>query len=108
MLTDPTAFQKFQSAQDGLGSALSRLMVSVERYPQLKANENFLNLQAQLEGTENRIARERQKFNQTVQGFNTRIKRFPGSIIAGFGGFIPKQYFKAAEGADVAPKVDFN
>lgn len=107
MLSDPAAFQKFQSAQDGLGSALSRLMVTVEKYPELKANENFLNLQAQLEGTENRIARERQKFNETVQAFNTRIKRFPGSIIAGFGGFTEKQYFKAAEGADAAPKVEF-
>ena len=107
MLTDAAAFGKFQAAQDGLGSALSRLMVAVERYPQLKANENFLNLQAQLEGTENRISRERQKFNQTVQTFNTRIKTFPGNIVAGFGGFVPKQYFKAAEGAEAAPKVEF-
>ena len=107
MLTDPTAFSKFQAAQDGLGSALSRLMVSVERYPQLKANENFMNLQAQLEGTENRISVERRKFNTTVQTFNTKIKRFPGSVVAGFGNFSAKQYFKAAEGADKAPKVKF-
>lgn len=107
MLSDPNAFSKFQAAQDGLSSALSRLMVSVERYPQLKANENFLNLQAQLEGTENRISVERKKFNETVQAFNTRIKRFPGRIVAGFGGFTEKQYFKAAEGAEQAPKVKF-
>lgn len=107
MLTDPNAFSKFQAAQDGLGSALSRLMVSVEKYPQLKANENFLNLQAQLEGTENRISVERRKFNQMVQSFNTKIKRFPGSVVAGFGGFVAKQYFKAAQGADQAPKVKF-
>lgn len=107
MLSDPNAFSKFQAAQDGLSSALSRLMVTVERYPQLKANENFLNLQAQLEGTENRISVERRKFNQTVQVFNTRIKVFPGKIVAGFGGFTEKQYFQAAEGAEQAPKVEF-
>ncbi len=106
-LSDPAAFQKFQSAQDGLSSALSRLLVVSENYPQLKANENFLNLQAQLEGTENRITVERQKFTQVVQEYNTAIKRFPASIIANFGGFKEKQYFKAQEGAEQAPKVQF-
>jgi LemA protein len=107
MLSDPNAFQKFSSAQDGLGSALSRLLVTVENYPELKANENFLQLQAQLEGTENRISVERKKFNEVVQNYNTTIRRFPGSIIAGFTGFIQKQYFKAIAGSDQAPKVEF-
>ena len=107
MLSDPNAFQQFQSAQDGLGSALSRLLVTVENYPQLKANENFSQLQVQLEGTENRISVERRKFNQVVQGYNTTIRQFPGSIIAGFTGFMQKQYFKAAAGSDQAPKVEF-
>lgn len=106
-LDDPEAFARFQRAQDGLSGALQRLMVVSENYPQLKANENFLQLQAQLEGTENRITVERQKFNQVVQEFNTAIKRFPGVIIANFGGFREKAYFKAAEGADQAPKVQF-
>jgi LemA protein len=106
-LSDPQAFQNFQRAQDGLSSALSRLMVVSENYPQLKANENFLNLQAQLEGTENRITVERQKFTQVVQEYNTAIKRFPAAIVAGFGGFKEKQYFKAQEGAEQAPKVQF-
>ncbi len=107
MLSNPSAFQKFQSAQDGLSSALSRLLVTVEKYPELKANENFLNLQAQLEGTENRISVERKRFNQTVQTFNTKIKTFPANLIAGFGNFQPKQYFSSQEGADKAPKVQF-
>lgn len=106
-LGDPQAFQKFQQAQDGLSSALSRLLVVSENYPQLKANENFLQLQAQLEGTENRISVERMKFNQVVQDYNTQIKRFPAAIIAGITGFSEKQYFKAAEGAQQAPKVQF-
>jgi len=107
MLSDPNAFQQFQSAQDGLSSALSRLLVTVENYPQLKASENFSQLQAQLEGTENRISVERKKFNEVVQGYNTTIRQFPGSIIAGFTGFIQKQYFKAVAGSDQAPKVEF-
>ncbi len=107
MLSDPNAFAQFQSAQDGLGSALSRLLVTVENYPQLKANENFLQLQAQLEGTENRISVERKKFNEVVQSYNTTIRQFPGSIIAGFTGFMQKQYFKAMAGSDTAPKVEF-
>lgn len=107
MLGDPNAFAQFQSAQDGLGSALSRLLVTVENYPELKANENFLQLQAQLEGTENRISVERKKFNEVVQSYNTTIRQFPGSIIAGFTGFTQKQYFKAMAGSDTAPKVEF-
>jgi len=107
MLENPNAFQQFQSAQGELSSALSRLLVTVENYPQLKANENFLQLQAQLEGTENRIAVERMKFNQAVQGYNTRIRRFPANFIAGITGFNQKQYFQAAEGADEVPRVEF-
>ena len=107
MLNNPQAFQKFQAAQDNLGSALSRLLVTVEKYPELKANENFLQLQTQLEGTENRISVERRKFNQSVQGYNTTIRRFPANIVANFSGFNEKQYFEAVEGSDVAPKVEF-
>ena len=99
---------KFQAAQDQLSSALSRLMVVVERYPELKANQNFLELQAQLEGTENRIAVERGKYNETVNDYNSYIRRFPNNIIAGMFNFDKKGYFKAAEGADKAPDVEFN
>ena len=99
---------KFQAAQDQLSSALSRLMVVVERYPELKANQNFLELQAQLEGTENRIAVERGKFNETVNDYNSYIRRFPNNIIAGMFNFDKKGYFKATEGADKAPDVEFN
>jgi len=107
-LDDPAAMAKFQSAQQGLGGALQRLMVVSENYPQLKANENFLQLQAQLEGTENRITVERQKYNQVATQYNTAIKKFPGAMIAGMGGFKEKQYFKAiTEGAEQAPKVQF-
>ncbi|MDR2971696.1 MAG: LemA family protein [Bacteroidales bacterium] len=97
----------FQQAQDGLSSALSRLLVSVERYPDLKANQNFLELQAQLEGTENRIAVERRKYNEVAQTFNTAIRRFPSNIIASISGFEKKGYFKAAEGSEKAPEVQF-
>lgn len=107
MLEDPNAFQQFQSAQGELGNALSRLLVTVENYPQLKANENFMQLQAQLEGTENRIAVERMKFNQTVQNYNTTIRRFPANFIAGIAGFNQKQYFQAAEGSETVPEVQF-
>ena len=107
MLNDPQAFQQFQAAQNNLGSALSRLLVTVEKYPDLKANENFLQLQSQLEGTENRISVERRKFNQSVQGYNTTIRRFPAKIVANFTGFNEKQYFEAVEGSDIAPKVEF-
>jgi LemA protein len=99
---------KFQAAQDQLSSALSRLMVVVERYPDLKANQNFLELQAQLEGTENRIAVERGKYNETVNDYNSYIRRFPNNIIAGMFNFDKKGYFKATEGADKAPDVEFN
>jgi len=107
MLNNPQAMQKFQAAQDGLSSALSRLLVTVERYPELKANENFTQLQAQLEGTENRISVERKKFNEVVKTYNTTIKRFPMSVIANFTGFLPKQYFKGVAGSEKAPKVEF-
>ena len=98
VLNDPQAFAKFQSLQGELSGALSRLLVTVENYPQLKANENFLQLQAQLEGTENRISVERKKFNEVVQQYNTLIKRFPASMVAGMFGFGEKQYFKAIQG----------
>lgn len=99
---------QFQQAQDELSSALSRLMVVVERYPELKANQNFLELQAQLEGTENRIAVERNKFNEVVKEYNTYIRKFPNNIIAGIFNFDKKGYFQASPGADKAPEVEFN
>jgi len=99
--------QQFQSAQGELSSALSRLMVVVERYPDLKANQNFLELQAQLEGTENRIAVERKKFNETTQAFNTYIKTFPQTMMAGMFGFSEKAYFEADAGAEKVPEVKF-
>jgi LemA protein len=107
--SDPAAFAKFQQAQDGLSSALSRLMVVVEKYPDLKATENFKELQAQLEGTENRITVERMRFNETAQAFNTRRQSFPTVLIAGFFGdrFREKAYFKAQAGSETAPKVKF-
>jgi len=107
VLKNPQAFAMFEKAQGQLTSALSRLMVVTENYPNLKANENFLQLQAQLEGTENRIAVERRHFNEVVQSYNTTIKTVPTSMIAGFGGFTPKAYFAAQAGAESAPKVKF-
>lgn len=107
VLDNPQKFQQFQASQGELSSALSRLMVVVERYPELKANQNFLNLQAQLEGTENRIAVERRRFNETSQAYNTAIRLFPGSIIAGMSGFAQRAYFEAAAGAEQAPEVTF-
>jgi len=107
VLNDPQAFQRFQAAQGELSGALSRLLVTVENYPELKANENFLQLQAQLEGTENRISVERRRFNETVQSYNTTIKLFPNSIFANIFGFLEKQYFKATAGAETPPKVEF-
>jgi len=107
VLNDPQAFQKFQQMQGQLSGALSRLLVTVENYPELKANENFLQLQAQLEGTENRIAVERRKFNESVQTYNTLIKKFPTAIFAGIFNFKDKQYFEAVSGAEYAPKVEF-
>jgi LemA protein len=103
----PESLQQFQQAQGGLSSALARLMVVVENYPNLKANENFMNLQAQLEGTENRITVERQKFNETARNYNTYTRKFPQSVIAGFRGFQQKAYFEAEKGAETAPKVQF-
>jgi LemA protein len=107
--SNPEAFAKFQQAQDGLSSALSRLLVTVEKYPDLKATQNFRDLQAQLEGTENRITVERMRFNESAQAFNTKRMSFPTVLIAGFFGsrFNEKPYFKAQSGAEVAPKVDF-
>ncbi|MGI6197829.1 MAG: LemA family protein [Candidatus Cloacimonadaceae bacterium] len=107
-LTDPEAFAKFQQAQDGLSSALSRLMVVVERYPELKANQNFLELQAQLEGTENRVATERGRFNDSVKSFNAYIVVFPNNILANMFGMKPMAFFQAAEDAQTAPKVQFD
>ena len=106
---DPEAFAKFQQAQDSLSSALSRLLVVVERYPDLKATQNFRDLQAQLEGTENRITVERMRFNETAQAFNTKRLSFPTTLVAGFFGsrFNEKAYFKAQPGAETAPKVQF-
>jgi LemA protein len=104
---DPAQIAQFQQAQDGLSSALGRLLVVVERYPDLKANEQFMQLQVQLEGTENRISVERMRFNESVQGYNTYIRRFPNSIIAGISGFERKGYFEAREGAEEAPEVVF-
>ncbi|MCK9627975.1 MAG: LemA family protein [Bacteroidales bacterium] len=103
----PEAMAQFQAAQGELSSALGKLMVVVERYPDLKANQNFLELQAQLEGTENRITVERQKFNDAAKSFNTLIRKFPKNIIAGMFGFERKQYFEAKDGAEEAPKVEF-
>ncbi len=107
ILRDPKAFAQFQQAQDGLGAALSRLLVVVERYPELKSNQNFLDLQAQLEGTENRIAVARMQYNEKVQQYNTTIRRFPASFIASLAGFKEAQYFQATAGADKAPQVKF-
>ena len=103
------AMAGFQKAQEGLGSALSRLLVVVEKYPELKATQNFRDLQAQLEGTENRIAVERMRFNQAAQAFNTRRNSFPTMLLAGFFGerFRERAYFKAQAGAETAPKVNF-
>ena len=107
VLEDPQAFAKFQAAQDQLSSALSRLLVVAEQYPQLKSNENFMDLQKQLEGTENRISVARTRYNETVQGYNTTIRKFPGSLVAGFTGFKEKAYFAAKAGAEEPPKVNF-
>jgi len=104
---DENTLAQFQKAQDELGSALSRLLVVVEKYPDLKANQNFLQLQAQLEGTENRINVERRNFNETVKVYNTSLKRFPTNLLAGLFGFTQKPYFQAQAGADEAPKVEF-
>jgi LemA protein len=104
---DESSLQKFQQAQGALSSALSRLMVVVEKYPDLKANQNFLELQAQLEGTENRIAVERKKFNEVAQHYNTYIRSFPTNIFAGMFNFSRKAYFEAEQAANKAPEVKF-
>ncbi|MEI6576190.1 MAG: LemA family protein [Bacteroidota bacterium] len=104
---DAASLQQFQSAQNNVGAALGRLMVVVEKYPELKANQNFLELQAQLEGTENRITVERQKFNEVAMSYNTYIRSFPKNIFAGMFGFEKKAYFEAAAGSEKAPQVKF-
>ena len=104
---DAASLQKFQAAQDGLSSALSRLMVVVERYPELKATQNFTELQAQLESTENRITVERRNFNEAAQDYNKYMRSFPTNMFAGMFGFQKKAYFESQAGAEKAPKVEF-
>ncbi|MCX6306717.1 MAG: LemA family protein [Bacteroidetes bacterium] len=104
---DEGSLQKFQEAQNGVSSAIGRLMVVVEKYPELKATQNFSELQAQLEGTENRISVERMKFNESAQAYNTYLRRFPNSMFAGMFGFQKKAYFQAQAGAEKAPQVQF-
>jgi len=106
-VNDPEALSKFQQAQQELSGALSRLLVVVERYPDLKANQNFLELQSQLEGTENRITVERMRFNEAAQNFNTLRRSFPTNLVANFEGFKEKAYFQADEGAAKVPAVKF-
>jgi LemA protein len=106
-LNDPQALQRFQAAQNQLSGALSRLLVTVERYPELKSNQNFLNLQTQLEGTENRITVERQRYNEAVREYNTRLRLVPASLIAGVMGFRPKAFFEATPESATPPKVKF-
>jgi LemA protein len=101
------ALKKYQAAQGELGAALGKLLAITENYPDLKANQNFLELQSQLEGTENRITVERQKFNNVAKEYNTGIRKFPKNILAGMFGFERKAYFEANEGADKAPVVEF-
>lgn len=103
----PENIQKFQAAQDQLSGALSRLLVSVEKYPELKANQNFLELQAQLEGTENRITVARNDFNTEVKGYNQSVRTFPANLLAGMFGFAVKGYFEATQSAQTAPSVSF-
>ena len=105
---DPTQLQAFQAAQGQLSSALSRLLVTVERYPELKANQNFLELQSQLEGTENRINVERNRYNNIAGDYNIAIKKIPASIVANMGGFTEVALFQAESGSEAAPEVNFN
>ena len=107
VLNDPGKFRQFQQVQGELSSALTRLMAVAEAYPDLKANRNYLELQSQLEGTENRIAQERMRFNTTVQTYNTAIRVFPASLVAGFRGFDKKEFFAADPGAEKVPQVKF-
>ena len=104
---DEAALKRFQQNQDALSSALSRLMVVVEKYPELKANEQFQSLMVQLEGTENRIATARKDFNDAAKDYNTKIRKFPASLVASITGFRTRPYFTAQAGSDVAPVVDF-
>jgi LemA protein len=106
--TDAAQLRAFQEAQGQLSTALSRLLVVSERYPELKANQNFLTLQAQLEGTENRISVERNKFNEVVQSYNTQVRSVPTNFIAGMFGFASRPFFEAQSGAERAPTVNFN
>jgi LemA protein len=106
--TDAAQLEQFQAAQGQLSNALSRLLVVVERYPELKANQNFLSLQAQLEGTENRISVERGNFNKAVQDYNVAVRSFPTNFIAGMLGFAPRPFFAAQTGAERPPPVQFN
>jgi LemA protein len=107
VLEDPAAFQKFEQAQAGLGSALSRLLVVVEKYPDLRTTEAYRDLLVQLEGTENRIAVARKDFNDAAQDYNTSLKTFPNALLAGPGGFKERPYFSAAPAAAAAPVVQF-
>lgn len=107
VLDDPSSFKKFEAAQGQLSSALSRLMVVVEKYPELKATSNFSELQSQLEGTENRITVARRDFNEAVRDYNTAIRTMPTSLVASMGGFKGKSYFEATQGAEKAPEVHF-
>lgn len=104
---DEAGLKRFQTAQDGLSSALSRLLVVSENYPNLKANQNFSELQSELAGSENRIANERRKFNEVVQSYNTKVSSFPTNLYAGMFGFAPKAYFEATKGSEKAPEVNF-
>jgi LemA protein len=106
--SDAAQLEQFQAAQGQLSNALSRLLVVVERYPEIKANQSFLGLQAQLEGTENRISVERGNFNTAVQNYNTAVRSFPTNLIAGMFGFAPRPFFAAQPGAEKAPAVNFN
>src|SRR5437588_145625 len=106
--TDAAQLEQFQAAQGQLSNALSRLLVVVERYPELKSNQNFLGLQAQLEGTENRISVERGNFNRTVQDYNIAVRSFPTNFVAGMLGFAPRPFFTAQPGAEKPPPVQFN
>jgi LemA protein len=106
-VNSPEDLPKFDQAQSQLSGALSRLLVVAEKYPELKADASFRELQSQLEGTENRITIERQRFNESARGYNTMLRRFPSSLVASFRGFQPMPYFTAAPGSNVAPKVEF-
>ena len=108
ILNDPQKFQQFQQAQDQLSSALSRLLVVVERYPELRSVQGFQDLMVQLEGTENRLAVERRRFNEVAQDYNTRVRRFPTNLFASMFGFQPRPYFQSQPGAETAPRVDFS